>query len=124
MEYQQCWAAKLLENIAYLPRFAANAVKSLKAVETYCPDIPHPNVYGELFESENSTFVYYFCDWIDGAKDWWMQDTVYSRDINGTLQYNLTYLDAVVRQTAQFLYNLTNCPIPEHECMSPPFEIE
>ena len=114
----ECWAAKVSENVSYLPRFATRAVKSLKAIEKHCPNTPHTKVFGDLFETADGTFVYYFSEWIDGAVGWGShKESSYVDSSNGNQRYNVTFVDNFTKQWAQFFHNLTSCPIPEHECI-------
>ena len=57
------WTAKVSENFE---NETEQGVMALKAIEQYCPGIPAPRVHGELYVFGNSSFRYYFMDWIDG----------------------------------------------------------
>jgi hypothetical protein len=103
------WAAKISEN---LEKEAEQGVMALKAIEQYCPGIPAPRVHGELYVFGNSRFRYYFTDWIDGHS---LQDTQeYIMNPRGPGEYEITIPDRVIPQVAQFIHNLTSCPIPPH----------
>jgi len=113
----QCWAAKVWENKGEFPIIAEQAVNALKAIETYCPDVPHPKLHGDLFKTQNMTFIYYFSDWIDGVGFGLHPD--FKEVVEGVSQYNKTFFELVGRQLAHFYYNLTTCPIPDDERILP-----
>lgn len=103
------WAAKVSEN---LDKEAEQGVMALKAIEQYCAGIPAPRVHGELYDFGNSSFRYYFMDWIDGHS---LQDTEeYVVNSPGPGEYEFTIPNPVIPQVAQFIHNLTTCPIPPH----------
>ena len=93
-------------------------ITSLRLLERYCPEIPVPRVHGDLGLLVNGSLMYYFTDWIDGRtlevdpdSTW----TYLNETVDDKVLVNITLPMGLATQLAEFLYNLTTCPIPEKE---------
>lgn len=96
-----CWAAK----IARYPRGTIYAIRALKLLHQYCPNIPAPNFKGY---SEHK-LICYFTDWIEGST---LEDKVLEGPINVSA---VKIPENIITSLAEFVYNLTTCPIPKNE---------
>ena len=57
-----CWAAKM-RKIAHYPRGTIYAIRALKLLHQYCPNIPTPKFKGY----SQHKIIYYFTDCIEGS---------------------------------------------------------
>lgn len=101
------WAAKIVENSFY--EDAEMGLKSLIAIEEFCPEIPVPLVFGDIYSMENTSLYYFFTSWVEGRHLEFDKD--YFVNFSEVGKYRLTMPEKVVEEFAQFLYNLTMCPI-------------
>jgi hypothetical protein len=101
------WAVKIFANSSYSA--AELGVKSLTAIEEFCPEIPVPHVYGDIYWLGNTSLSYYFADWVEGRSMDYDKD--YSVKLLELGTYRFTMPEKAVEEIAQFLYNLTMCPI-------------
>src|SRR5579859_662815 len=108
------WAVKIedLENFYY----AYEGIKSLEVVQKYCPELPIPRQYGEIGTAADGKLKYHFMDWINGL-DLGMEcdfpDPGFEpSDEPGGL---FSIPERLIPQLAEFVYNLTICPIPEDQ---------
>jgi hypothetical protein len=115
------WAAKISADTFQCTTGMDLAIRSMQAIEEYCPDIPHPKLHGTSLGS-NSTLCYYFMDWIEGkvlvdSEDMPVLEPTLITNGNNSTGFEIQALisEAVAMQLADFAYNLTTCPIPERE---------
>jgi hypothetical protein len=110
------WAAKVSD---YSPESINSAIMSLRAIERYCPDIPVPRVQGirGSFIS-NSAIIYYITEWMEGECLWGDEQAFQCVQLNhqtsmneSVPSFNVTLSEKLVTQLAEFVYNLTTCPI-------------
>ena len=101
-----CWADKMLANPLRIEE-AYYGVMAIFAVQQYCPNIPTATFrgYGQ------GKLGHYFSDWIQGDT---LHDKMKSNYTPGT---SVKIPEKVVTSLAQFVYNLTTCPIPREESM-------
>jgi hypothetical protein len=112
------WAAKIAGNTYWQNNDMRNAMKALKLLERYCPQIPVPRVHGGLRSLANGSLIYYLTDWIQGTtleEDSKYIRTSLNKTMDGKMLFNVTLPDGLVSQLTQFMYNVTTCPIPERE---------
>jgi hypothetical protein len=108
------WAAKISESRA-LPD-VLQGVDAVDAIKQYCPSIPVAKTYGQIESFSNGTVILHLMDWIDGVTIW--RDPLltlieeYHTDEPGSVYKNLTIPQQLVPQLAEFVYNLTTCPVP------------
>jgi hypothetical protein len=103
-----------------------HAVKSLEAIEEYCPQIPAPRVHGFTLWKPEARLDYYFTDWINGssiAAQIGIVEVPTAPIVENGLntscfEANYTVLsEDVLKQMGAFFYNLTTCPIPSDTCI-------
>jgi hypothetical protein len=119
------WAVKITRNTSALRKDITNGHKCIALVEQYCPDIPVPKVKSDLMTSKSGSLVYYFMEWIDGIPldedPFFKQVRQTENDLDhstGVPRVIVSIPDKTVKQLAAFAYNITTCPIPNHECKS------
>lgn len=106
------WAAKISAYNTIL------GVDALRAVEKYCPFLPVPRIHGEVESAANSRVKFYLMDWLDGVSLY--EDSEFGASTikeisphNDTIiSYKVELPQQVIPQLAEFVYNLTTCPIP------------
>jgi hypothetical protein len=101
------WAVKTFASSSY--NSVELGVKSLRAIGEFCPEIPVPQVQGDIYTLGNTSLSYYFTDWVEGRS--LDHDKDYSLKLFELGKYGLTLPEKAVEEIAQFLYNLTMCPI-------------
>jgi hypothetical protein len=112
------WAAKIAQNLTWQNNDMRDAIRSLKSLERYCPHVPVPRVYGELGSLANGSLIYFLTDWINGTT---LEDdpecfgTPLNETVDGKILVSYTLPEMLVPQLAEFVYNVTTCPIPGNE---------
>lgn len=106
------WAAKISSNINR--QFISDGKQATEAIETYCPGIPLPKYHGQLESIKDTDLVYCFMDWIRGRP---LTEIVRYHSLPHVDGMNYTFVESTIprrtiRQLAEFVYNLTTCPIP------------
>jgi len=106
-----CWAAKMYENLpgSFFNRAVDYGTSAATLVQRYCPDIPINTPRGCGLHK----LKYCFKDWIEGytlAHKCWVKRTGEGSTI--------AIPPKTVTSLAEFVYNLTTCPIPETESKS------
>jgi hypothetical protein len=104
-----CWAAKIMENGPLAKQVISSAAEALTLIERYCPDIPIAKFKG--WGTSQGKLLYYFTEWIEGK-----QLSANVSDSGTTFSIP----EKVVTLLAEFVYNLTTCPIPKKESEKPP----
>ena len=99
-----CWADKMLANALRIEE-AYYGVMAISVVQRYCPNIPTSNFHGY----GRGKLRHYFSEWIQGQT---LHEKVVSNHTPGT---PVKIPEKVVTSLAEFVYNLTTCPIPEEE---------
>lgn len=99
-----CWADKMLANPLRIEE-AQYGVAAVSAVQRYCPNIPTAKLHG--FGREK--LRHHFSEWIQGQT---LHDKMASNYILGT---PIQIPEKVVISLAEFIFNLTTCPIPREE---------
>jgi hypothetical protein len=103
-----CWAAKLTKMAQMVFAESIYAIKALNLLHEYCPNIPTPKLRGY----GNRKIFYYFTDWIEG-------NTLHDEVLKDPVNFSAVKLpERIITSLAEFVYNLTTCPIPENECIS------
>lgn len=103
-----CWADKMLANPLRIEE-AYYGAATVAAVQRYCPNIPTIKFCGY----RRGRLQHYFSEWIPGET---LQSKVES---NHTLGTSVKIPEKVVTSLAEFVYNLTTCPIPREESKKP-----
>jgi len=105
------WAAKMYENrpSSIYNRAVDYGTSAATVVQRYCPDIPINTPRGCGLHK----LKYCFTDWIEG-------ETLFDkysvkRKLASWEQSTITIPSKIVTSLAEFVYNLTTCPIPETE---------
>jgi hypothetical protein len=111
------WAVKIANNSVWID----SGINSMKALGRHCPNIPVPRIQGEKQKFTNSSLVYYFMEWINGVTLWDDTDTNFteldyqSPTNESIMRYNITIPEKTALDLAEFVYNVTTCPIPVAE---------
>ena len=106
-----CWAAKMMENCPLSELVIWFATEAMTLVDRYCPEIPIAKL--KRRSTSQGRLMYYFTEWIEGKP--------LSTKINGSVIAEETFSipKNIVISLAEFVYNLTTCPIPEEESEIP-----
>lgn len=114
------WAAKISK-----PRYlhiVRQGIEALDAIARHCPGLSTPKIRGQIEYLANSTLIYYFMEWVDGVPlyedphfDVHCQHIPCDGRNSSVVRYDVTIPPLVVPQLAEFVYNLTTCPIPAAE---------
>ena len=99
-----CWADKMLANPLRIEE-AYYGVMAIFTVQQYCPNIPTAKFRGY----GRGKLGHYFSEWIQGQT---LHEKVESYHTPGT---PVKIAEKVVTSLAEFVYNLTTCPIPKDE---------
>ena len=99
-----CWAAKMMENCSWAEPIISSAAEALMLIERYCPDIPIAKFKG--WGTSQGKLLYYFTEWIEGKR-------LYANVSDSGATFSIP--EKVVTLLAEFVYNLTTCPIPKEE---------
>ena len=99
-----CWADKMVANLFRIEE-AYYGVMAVSAVQQYCPNIPTAKFRGY----GRGKLRHFFSEWIQGQT---LHDKVESNYIPGT---PVKIPEKVVTSLAEFVYNLTTCPIPREK---------
>ena len=107
-----CWAVNMYENLpaSIFGRAIDYGTSAANLVQRYCPDIPINTPRGCGVHK----LRYCFTDWVEG-------ETLFDRYFPKTNllapleQATITIPRKTVSSLAEFVYNLTTCPIPEIE---------
>ena len=116
------WAAKVAASSLQQTTELHSAINSLTLLERYCPEIPVPRVHGEMGSLVNGSLMYYLTDWVDGTTLEVAPEAIsvhLNKTIGAKVLANITLPTGLATQLAEFLFNLTTCPIPERERSSP-----
>jgi hypothetical protein len=115
------WAAKICPSGCIVNMRLA--INSVNAIERCCPNIPTPRFHGDIGYLANKSRTYYLMDWIEGKA--LSEDMVYKQVTRPGSDGKSTSIQVatipeknIITQLAEFVYNLTTCPIPEIESMS------
>lgn len=114
------WAAKVSKHSYF--DIVRQGIEALDAIKQHCPDIPAPRIHGQIESLANSTLIYYFMEWVDGVPlyedlqfDLCIQHIPCGAGNSSIVRYYATIPSPVVGQLAEFVYNLTTCPITPAE---------
>jgi hypothetical protein len=119
------WAVKMSTRVNDVHETQAlyQGVSASRAIAQYCPSIPIPHVHGALNYSKSGRLLYYFMDWIDGIQLRNSSARMVNPVPKGAGRGNgddrpwiyFSYQPNTIRQLAELFYNITTCPIPDHE---------
>ena len=111
-----CWAAKMGEISPYKYRAVAYGIRAMELVEEFCPTIPVAVLKG----CNQHKLLYCFTEWIEGNSlndelSEWIEgkNEVFGSPIYVPVGGTISIPDKIVTALAEFVYNLTTCPIPE-----------
>jgi hypothetical protein len=100
-----CWAAKIQEECE---RATLYGVMAMLMVEKYCPHIPMSKYKGY----KDSKLQFIFTEWIEGKT---LADEAASLVNLGPTKWTYTIPEKLIIPLAEFVYNLTTCPILKTE---------
>jgi len=109
------WAVKIVQKKIY--PWVHEGLRSLDVIEKYCPELPVPKRYGAMETLASGKLNYYFMEWKEG-RDLGYECTLHTLDNNTSSnsgENTFSIPERLVPQLAEFVYNLTTCPIPEWE---------
>jgi hypothetical protein len=110
-----CWAAKMYENRpGYYNRAADYGTSAAKLVQRYCPEIPINTPRGCGMHK----LKYCFTEWIKGEILFDREYRVETKSTKSAKRQTITIPQKIVTSLAEFVYNLSTCPIPEIESKS------
>jgi hypothetical protein len=102
------WASKVTLRRYY--EALTHSVNALTTLEKFCPHLPVVRAHGGIVTVEsNHDFVFHFTDWVEGSHP----SVNYTKSENGLYEWSLPR--NLVVQLAEFVYNLTTCPLPVRE---------
>jgi hypothetical protein len=108
------WAVKIFEKVSL--QGVEQSISSLNAIKAYCPEIPVPRVQGVVHSLGNTTLSYYFTDWVEGHRiD--RRDEDHEVEFFDLGTYRIKFPEKAINQYAEFIYNLTVCPIENSESL-------
>ena len=115
------WAAKISAKVNRQMIFSG--IQASNTIERYCPGIPLPKFHGDIQVIENTDLIYVFMDWMRGIV---LRDIVRyhetSKRVHGPRNYTLvetTIPRRTITQLAEFVHNLTTCPLPKAQGIIP-----
>ena len=103
-----CWAAKM-RTIRPRNRETVYGIGAMMLVEDYCPNIPISKYKGYF----QGGLLSIFTEWLEGRN---LEEVVLSSRSSLRDGEIFTIPDKVVTSLAEFVYNLTTCPIPRDKC--------
>jgi hypothetical protein len=102
------WASKVCPRRYY--EALNHSINALTVLEKFCPHLPVVRAHGGIVAVESSNdFVFHFIDWVEGSHPY--GNTTKSN--NGLYEWSLPR--NLIIQLAEFVYNLTTCPLPVPE---------
>ena len=103
-----CWAMKMYKEYPGLLNLNVwYGICATTLIHQYCPNVPIPKFKG----CSRSKFLYCFTEWVEGQT---LHDKILNSPIKDTGKTSITIPENVVVSLAEFVYNVTTCPIPEH----------
>ena len=108
------WAVKIVEKKTY--PWVYEGFRSLDVIQRYCPHLPVAKQYGEVGSLANDSLKYYFMEWKEGRDlglECFRNKTRSSGVDGGEATFSIP--EGLVSRLAEFVYNLTTCPIPQAE---------
>ena len=102
-----CWTMKMYEDFKLLNLHVQYGINAMTLIHQYCPNVPIPKFKG----CNRGRFLYCFTEWIEGQT---LVDKILSSPILETGKTSITIPQNVVVSLAEFVYNVTTCPIPEN----------
>jgi hypothetical protein len=117
------WGVKissLAVNNRYEAQMMYRGISASRAIKTFCPAIPIPQIHGSLSFSKSGLLVYYFMDWIDGdpivcTNPQRIDGPVLDSSGNVHPLLELTFPSKSLPQFAEFCYNISTCAISDEE---------
>jgi hypothetical protein len=97
-----CWADKMVEHDN---QAVFSGMMAMSVVQKRCSNIPVPKIMGWC----QRKLDHYFTEWIEGKP---LSEWVLDNDSNSVV---IKIPEKVVTSLAEFVYNLTTCPIPREE---------
>lgn len=102
-----CWADKMVAGLLDVQN-SNYGVAAMSLVQQYCSYIPTPKYLG----ARQGLLHHYFTEWVEGPT---LHERVFAVISNVTLETPVKLPRKVVTSLAEFVYNLTTCPIPREE---------
>ena len=113
VRFDVSWAVKKFENVSL--QGVEQGIRSLNAIKEFCPEIPVPRVQGVIRSVGNTTLSYYFTDWVEGHRI--DREEEYEAEFFDLGTYRIKFPEKAINQYAEFIYNLTVCPIENSESL-------
>src|SRR6266496_4722912 len=85
-----------------------NRIAAMSMVQKYCSNIPIAKHMG----GGRKRLQHFFTEWIEGET---LLDMVFIPDLNYSVGTTVRIPKKVVTSLAEFVYNLTTCPIPREK---------
>jgi hypothetical protein len=105
-----CWADKMIAGDLDVQECNYGVV-AMSLVRQYCSHIPIPKYLG----SRRGILYHYFTEWVEGPT---LHERVFATNSSCTMGTFVKIPRKVVTALAEFIYNLTTCPIPREESNS------
>ena len=102
-----CWALKMYENFSLLNLHVQYGIYAMTLIHQYCSNVPIPKFKG----CNRGRILYCFTEWIEGQT---LSDKILSSSIKEMDKTSITIPQKIVISLAEFVYNVTTCPIPEN----------
>jgi hypothetical protein len=102
-----CWADKMVAGLLDVQN-SNYGFAAMSLVQQYCSYIPTPKYLG----ARQGLLTHYFTEWVEGPT---LHERVFAVISNLTLETPVKMPRKVVTSLAEFVYNLTTCPIPREE---------
>jgi hypothetical protein len=109
-----CWAVKLYKNLPNSTDYSRKidyGISAVNLIQQYCPSIPINTPRGCGVHK----LRYCFSDWIEGEDLLEKHFPFKLLTSSESLRLTITIPPKIVSSLAEFVYNLTTCPIPEIE---------
>ena len=109
-----CWADKMFTGVKKIQN-AYYGTRATELIRQYCPDIPIPTTVKRL----KNRVYHEVTEWMEGKT---LYDMVFESEDSSHYSLGDTKFripPKITTSLAEFLYNVTTCPIPRDQCKSP-----
>lgn len=102
-----CWADKMVTGPVTIQE-GYYGIAAMSIVQQYCPNIPIVKYMG----GGRKRLQHFFTEWMEGQT---LHDKVFVPDFNYSIGTTIKIPKKIVTSLAEFVYNLTTCPIPREK---------